>query len=198
MRHSWLSNGRQESVAEHSWRLALLAFRWADKLDQPVNLMTCLQMALVHDLAEAKVGDVPVFATQTKASKQQKYASELSAMQEITASLGDLQAETMYALWNEYETQQTYESKFIKAIDKIEAFMQHNEAPIETWESREKRMVFQSRWLYDYCVFDSFLTAVADAVIEKAIERLQLNQDDIAQIAAEAKAEEALFDREYK
>ena len=65
MRHSWLSNGRRESVADHVFRLSLMVMRYADKLDQPVNVFKCLQMAVIHDFAEAIVGDVPVLDYQT-------------------------------------------------------------------------------------------------------------------------------------
>ena len=49
MRHCWNTDGRRESVAEHSWRLPLMVFRYADRLDQPVNISKCLKMALIHD-----------------------------------------------------------------------------------------------------------------------------------------------------
>ncbi|MDZ4323104.1 MAG: HD domain-containing protein, partial [Alphaproteobacteria bacterium] len=65
MRHSWLSSGRQESVAEHSWRMGLMVMTFFPYLSQKVDLEKCLKMAILHDLAEAEVGDIPVFETQT-------------------------------------------------------------------------------------------------------------------------------------
>jgi putative hydrolase of HD superfamily len=47
LRHSWLSDGRRESVAEHTWHIALLSHR---HLAQPVAIDRVLKMVIVHDL----------------------------------------------------------------------------------------------------------------------------------------------------
>src|SRR5579883_513093 len=73
MRHSWLSNGRQESVAEHTWRVAFMVILMAPYLDQAVDIEKCLKLALLHDLAEAETGDIPVFENQQQDRKQAKY-----------------------------------------------------------------------------------------------------------------------------
>ncbi|MBN8999319.1 MAG: HD domain-containing protein, partial [Rhizobiales bacterium] len=54
LRHSWLSNGRQESVAEHTWLMALMAITLAPTLEHPVDLGHVLKLIIVHDLAEVK------------------------------------------------------------------------------------------------------------------------------------------------
>src|SRR6056297_1491823 len=76
LRHSWLSNGRQESVAEHSWRLALMVVLLAPHLGEPVNMEKALKMALIHDLVEAEAGDVPVFDCVNPAVKENKVLRE--------------------------------------------------------------------------------------------------------------------------
>lgn len=63
MRHSWLSNGRQESVAEHTWRMSLMAILVEPYLDQKVNIEKLLKMVIIHDLVEAEAGDIPAFDT---------------------------------------------------------------------------------------------------------------------------------------
>src|SRR5437762_13718163 len=64
LRHSWMSNGRRESVAEHTWHMALLAMLVDRHLEHPVDTERTLKMILVHDLVEAEAGDVPVFETE--------------------------------------------------------------------------------------------------------------------------------------
>ena len=59
-RHSWTSTGRRESVAEHSWRLALMALLVADEFPD-VDCGRVVRMCLVHDLGEAFTGDIPAF-----------------------------------------------------------------------------------------------------------------------------------------
>lgn len=187
LRHSWLSNGeRQESVAEHSWRLALMALRFYDRLDQPINLEKALALALIHDLGEAHAGDIFVLDAQTEDAQKSKYENELAGLIKIKELLGDANGEKIFALWHEYEEQQTYESKFIKALDKIEVCAQHNEAPLSTWEPREKLMVFQEKWMMKYCTFDSFLTKLAEAMTQASIEKLIAAGEDIAALKHQA------------
>ena len=194
MRHSWLSDGkRQESVAEHSWRLALMALRYASQLDQQVNVEKCLKLALIHDLAEAITGDIPVFQHQTNLAQQNKFENEYSAMKQIQTMLNDQNGDELLDLWLEFENQTSYESKFIKALDKLEVFIQHNEAPLTTWEEREKRMLFQKKWLIRHCEFDSFLNALCLSVIAQGVEKLKNAGDNIAEIIQSAKDEEKNF-----
>jgi putative hydrolase of HD superfamily len=191
LRHSWLSDNRQESVAEHSWRLALMAMRYADKLDQPVDIALCLKYAIIHDLAEATAGDIPVFNCQTVAEREAKFCAEQQAMLAIKALLDDEQGDELYALWLAYEQQQDYEGKFIKALDKLEVHIQHNEALMASWEAREKRMVFQKKWLEHYCRFDSFLYSLYQMVHQQALDKLRAAGEDLAQLKAAAYLEQA-------
>lgn len=53
LRHSWTSTGRQESVAEHSWRLCLMVMTFAPELEHPIDVNRAIKMALIHDCVEA-------------------------------------------------------------------------------------------------------------------------------------------------
>ncbi len=186
MRHSWLSDGRQESVAEHSWRLALMVMLLHDRLDQSVDLTKCLQLAVLHDLGEAKAGDVPVFDVLTAEDKQAKFDAEEQGMIEICAKLGSEKGPQFMALWEEYEGCETYEAKFVKALDKLEVHLQHVEAPISTWSDIEYIMWFQPKWMMDYCVFDSTLTALAKEVSAAACAKMQAAGYDLDELKKEA------------
>lgn len=59
-RHSWTSSGRQESVAEHSWRLSVMAMLCADEYPE-LDISKVIKMCLVHDFGEAITGDIPAF-----------------------------------------------------------------------------------------------------------------------------------------
>ena len=85
LRHSWLSDGRRESVAEHTWSVALMALLAGDHLERPVRLDSALAMAVLHDLAEAEVGDVLCFETGER--RAGKAARERAAMERIAAML---------------------------------------------------------------------------------------------------------------
>ena len=61
LRHSWTSSGRQESVAEHSWRLMLLSW-FAAEAYPGIDREKLLTMCLFHDMGEAFTGDIPAFS----------------------------------------------------------------------------------------------------------------------------------------
>jgi putative hydrolase of HD superfamily len=185
-RHSWLSSGRHESVAEHSWRLSLMVILFAPYLSQPVDLEKCLKMAILHDLAEAEVGDIPIFETQTLEAKQKKQELEQAAMSQMCDDLKDKMGDDLYALWNEYEEKKTYEAQFINALDKIEAQLQHTEAPLSTWTEPERDMLFQEQWLRVHCRFEPTLLAFAELVLQKGIDKLERAGEDISVISQRA------------
>jgi putative hydrolases of HD superfamily len=164
LRHSWLSNGRQESVAEHTWRVSLMAILVEPFLDQKVNLEKLLKMIIIHDLVEAEAGDIPAFDTiNNQERKEKKRKRELEAIHNIQHSLPHELGEELYRLWMEFEHKETYEAKVANALDKLEVQLQHNEADISTWLEIEYAMTYK---LNQHVQFDSFLTQLKD-VIEK-------------------------------
>ena len=59
-RHCYTSRGRSESVAEHSWRITLMAYLVSDEFPE-ADLEKLMKMCLIHDLGEAFTGDIPTF-----------------------------------------------------------------------------------------------------------------------------------------
>jgi putative hydrolase of HD superfamily len=186
MRHSWLSSGRQESVAEHSWRMGLMAMTFFPYLSQKVDLEKCLKMAIIHDLAEAEVGDIPVFETQTLEAKKSKFIAEKMAMEKICALIEDPLGQELFTLWEEYESKESYEAKFVNALDKIEVFLQHIEAPLSTWTELEKDMLFQEKWLCAHCRFEPCLLELAEEIINQGIQKVKDAGEDISKVAERA------------
>lgn len=164
MRHSWLSNGRQESVAEHTWRMSLMAILVQPYLDKEVNMEKLLKMVIIHDLVEAEAGDIPAFDTMNSQELQlKKQENEQQAMLNIKHTLEGALGEELYHLWMEFEEKETYEAKVANALDKLEVKIQHNEADIRTWLPIEHKMTFQ---VAKHTDFDSFLSK-----LQKIIER---------------------------
>ncbi len=126
-RHSWTSTLRQESVAEHSWRLSLLAYFVADEFPE-ANINKVIQMCIFHDMGEAFTGDIPVF---NKTDDHEKIESE--KLYSWIDSLPSPYSEKVRDLFLEMDEQKTLESKIYKALDKMEVILQHNEAPLSTW-----------------------------------------------------------------
>lgn len=130
-RHSWTSDGRAESVAEHSWRLAVMAMLCADEYPE-LDIHKVIQMCLIHDFGEAVTGDVPAFLKTD--------AHESEEQQAIAGMLNDLPEHTrrtLSELFAEMDAKETQEAKLYKALDNMEAILSHNEAPLSTWLPRE-------------------------------------------------------------
>ena len=126
-RHSWTSCGRQESVAEHSWRLAVMAMLCKDEYPG-LDIEKVIKMCLIHDLGEAVTGDIPAFektAADEKAEKQ--------ALTVLISSLPDDLQTDFSALFAEMDELKTPEAKLYKSLDNLEALISHNEADISTW-----------------------------------------------------------------
>lgn len=126
-RHSWTSTGRHESVAEHSWRLALMAFFVKDEFPE-ADMDKVIRMCLFHDMGEAFTGDIPAF-WKTSAQEEKESAVVLSWLEGLPETYG----EELKALFAEMEELTTREAKIYKALDKLEALIQHNEADLSTW-----------------------------------------------------------------
>ncbi len=123
LRHSFTSNGRQESSAEHSWRLCLFVMAcapWFKELD----CEKLLRLAVIHDLAEALCGDTPAICRE---NKKIKAARERAALAEICSTLPEGLQKEMLSTWEEYESASTDEAKLVKGLDKLETLIQHNQ-----------------------------------------------------------------------
>ncbi len=126
-RHSWTSSGRRESVAEHSWRLAVLAMLCADEYPE-LDHNKLIRMCLIHDLGEALTGDVPSFY-----KTEQNEMTEREAWEVILGALPEPYTSEFRALYEEMEKRETPEAKLYKALDNMEAVISHNEASLDTW-----------------------------------------------------------------
>lgn len=126
-RHCCTSSGRKESVAEHSWRISLMAMLLTPEFPE-ADMNKVIRMCLIHDLGEAFTGDIPTF-DKTDADVQKEDAL-------FNAWVQTLPEETkteFSSLLAEMNSMETLETKIYKALDKLEAVIQHNESDISTW-----------------------------------------------------------------
>lgn len=101
-----------EDVADHCYKMALLSLLFHN--DKNINFDKCVKMALLHDLAEAVVGDITPHANM---SKEDKKNMEYVGLKKIIKNLNEETQKYMLELWNEYEDRQTIESKIVKDLD---------------------------------------------------------------------------------
>lgn len=126
-RHAWTSAGRHESVAEHSWRLCLMAYFLRDKFPE-ADMDKVILMCIFHDMGEAFTGDIPAF----EKTKSDSDAEDIVVDRWI-AGLPEPYCQSLGGLFKEMRERKTVEAKIYKAIDKMEAVIQHNESDIRTW-----------------------------------------------------------------
>lgn len=126
-RHCVTSTGRPESVAEHSWRLALMAMLLTAEFPE-LDLNRVIRMCLIHDLGEAFTGDIPTFV-KTDADSRREDDLFGRWIQTLPA---DVRGE-WESLLEEMNAQKTGEAKLYKALDRLEAVIQHNESDIDSW-----------------------------------------------------------------
>lgn len=133
-RHSWTSNGRQESVAEHSFRLALLWLLVEEEFPD-IDHEKILRMCLIHDFGEAICGDIPSFQKTGEDERQEEHAVDA-----MLSQLSEVKQKEFSALFAEMRALKTREAKIWRALDMMEAAVQHNEAALSTWLPLEREL----------------------------------------------------------
>ena len=155
LRHSYTSNGRQESVAEHTWRMSLMAVLIEPLLKQKVDTSRLLKMIIIHDLVEAEAKDVSALdVLRNPELKVQKAEKEKEAIENLRSVLLEINGQEIYDLFYEFEHKETYEAKVANALDKLEVQLQHNHADFSTWEEIEYDMCYM---MDKHVVFDETL-----------------------------------------
>ena len=151
-RHCDTSTGRRESVAEHSWRIALMAMLLMPEFPE-ADMNKVIRMCLIHDLGEAFTGDIPTFN-----KSQDHEAAERLAYDTWVQSLPGETREEFALLLAEMEALQTREAKIYKALDKLEAVIQHNESDIASWLPLEYEL--QLRYGAENVTFSPYMQAL--------------------------------------
>ncbi|OAX41054.1 HD domain-containing protein [Rhizopogon vinicolor AM-OR11-026] len=135
-RTGWIPNA--ESISDHMYRMAILAMCTSDNT---LDVSKCVMMAVVHDLAEAQVGDI---TPREGISKQEKRRLEAEAMHNFVHDMlhGSPAALRIEAIWEEYEEGETNEAKFVKDLDRLEMALQARE--YETAHAMDLQSFFDS------------------------------------------------------
>ena len=157
-RHCYTTEDRKESVADHSWRISLMAMLLSGEPEfADVDMNKVIRMCLIHDLGESFTGDIPTFL-----KNDQDADTEDKIFDRWVQSFPEAQREEWTALLKEMGELQTREAKTYKALDKIEALISHNESDISTWLPLEYDLQFT--YGRPECEFSPYLTELHDAI----------------------------------
>ena len=128
-RHCFLKGGRQESVADHSFRIALFAMLLSkEEAFRSDDMDRVIRMCLIHDLGESFTGDIPAFLkTDGDADKEDRI------LDRWVDGFTEPQRAEWQGLLSEMNELSTREARIYKAIDKLEALISHNKSDLSTW-----------------------------------------------------------------
>ncbi len=152
-RSGWRMRGilEAESIADHAFRVTLLAMVLADALEERgrrLDTERVLRLTQLHEIAEAELGDIPQPASRYLPT-QVKEEAERRAVSEMTSSLGAL-GRRYEALWREFEESRTPEARLVRAADKLEMLIQVSEyertgyrSLADFWEGKANRPFFE-------------------------------------------------------
>ena len=163
-RHCYTKNGRHESVAEHSWMMTLMAYFMKDEFPE-VDMDKVVQMCIIHDLGECFTGDIPTF-DKTKAHEQ----NEENLLYSWVRTLPENYANEMIAMYEEMAERKTIESKIYKAIDGLEALIQHNISDLSTWIPKEYEL--NKTYADDKVAFSEYLTELREEIRKDTMEKI--------------------------
>ena len=132
LRQSLLTDeSRRENSAEHSWHLAMMAILLAEYApSSDIDVLRVIKMLLIHDLVEIDAGDTFCYDI---AGNQDKAAREAQAATRIFGLLPEEQGVELRTLWEEFEAQETVESKFATALDRLEPLLLNQQTRGGTW-----------------------------------------------------------------
>lgn len=169
MRHCYTTNGRRESVAEHCWMASLMAYLMKDEFPN-VDMDKVVRMILIHDLGECFTGDVPVF-NKTEADEQK----EKELLYGWVKTLPEDFSKEMMALYEEMEKLETMEARIFKAIDGMEAVLQHNISDISTWLPNEFDL--NQTYAMDRVGFSQYLKEVREELRKDTVKKIEGNKN---------------------
>ncbi len=163
-RHCYTKNGRHESVAEHCWMMSIMAFFLSDEFPE-ADMNKVIKMCIIHDMGEAFTGDIPTF---DKTADNEK--TEEDFLYSWVDSLPENYRSEMKALYSEMSELRTVESKIYKAIDGLEAVIQHNISDLSTWIPIEYEL--NKVYANDKVAFSDYLTRLRDEIRKDTLKKL--------------------------
>ena len=170
MRHCYTTKGRRESVAEHCWMASLMAYFMKDEFPD-VDMDKVIRMILIHDLGECFTGDIPVFNKTAEHEEKEK-----EVLYDWVKTLPGEFADEMLALYEEMEQLETTEAKIFKAIDGMEAVLQHNISDISTWLPNEYEL--NQTYGTDKVAFSEYLKGVREELRKDTVKIIEENSND--------------------
>jgi len=128
-RSGFTSTGHPESVAEHTWRVSLMALLLAPEFPD-IDFGRLISICIIHDLGEAISGDIPAPEQVRRRAEDEESDKAVQEREDLIELLSPLPERLRYEitrLWDEYDAAVSPEAKLAKALDKLETILQHTQ-----------------------------------------------------------------------
>lgn len=161
-------HGRRENDAEHAWHMAIMAYLLKEYANEKVDIAKVMLMCLIHDIVEIDAGDT--YAYDEEAKKTQK-AREEEAKERIFSLLPPDQKKELVALFEEFEKEETPESKFARAMDNLQPLILNNSNGGNDWKEHgvSADQVYQRQMKTKYG--SDILYEITDQIIKENIKK---------------------------
>ena len=166
-------HGRNENDAEHAWHMAVMAYLLREYANEDIDISRVMLMCLIHDIVEIDAGDTYAYDEE---SKQTQKAREDAAKERIFSILPEDQKAELTALFDEFESNRTAESRFAHAMDNLQPLLLNHSNGGSDWiehdvsseqvYGRQRKTKLGSETLYE----------VTDAIIQENIKKGSLKK----------------------
>jgi putative hydrolase of HD superfamily len=177
LRQTLLTDGsRQENSAEHSWHLAVMAIALSEYAATPIHVNRAIFMVLLHDLVEIDAGDTFCYDAQANQNKAER---EAEAADRLFGLLPADQSREFRAIWEEFETGETADAQFAKALDCLQPLLHNWQTQGGTWRIHQVQRSQVLRRMQAVKVALPALWGMVEQIIDEAVELGYLRSQDL-------------------
>ncbi|RHU95553.1 HD domain-containing protein [Clostridium sp. OM07-10AC] len=137
-RQTWLTGAtRKENDAEHAWHMAVMTVLLSEYANEEIDVLRTMTMLLIHDLVEIYAGDTYAYDEEGKKTQKRR---ELAAADRLFQMLPEDQGKKFREIWEEFEAENTPESRFARTMDNLQPMMLNAATDGKSWADRGIRL----------------------------------------------------------
>ncbi|WP_337935471.1 HD domain-containing protein [Jutongia sp.] len=137
-RQTWLTGAtRKENDAEHAWHMAVMTVLLSEYANEEIDVLRTMTMLLIHDLVEIYAGDTYAYDEEGKKTQKRR---ELAAADRLFQMLPEDQGKKFREIWEEFEAENTPESRFARTMDNLQPMMLNAATDGKSWTDRGIRL----------------------------------------------------------
>ena len=165
IREIYRTDDKKETNSDHVWPIAMFLLLFEKDVAERVDILKCFKMILIHDIVEMYAGDT--FAFVDADAKKEKEVQEIKAAEKLFGQLPEDLGEEIHNLWKEYEAAETKEARFVKGLDRLQAFNQNIISNGRIWWERNVTFDKAKDYKQEFINSDELLTEVYNDMLEE-------------------------------